>query len=100
MPPRVFKGRKLLIASIGVAAVTYACNKEQPRPEPVGNLMAPMPMDSGAPAPTTDSADSGNAGPTKLNDIGVTSGNLVAPPPMPMDAGSPAMPDAGHTRRG
>lgn len=98
MPPRMFKGRKLLVASIGVAAVTYACNKEQERPQPVGNLMAPVPFDSGAPAPTTDSPDSGTAGGAKLNDIGMTSGNLVAPPPMPLDAGSPAKPDAGKKK--
>jgi hypothetical protein len=97
MPPRMFKGKKLLVASIGVAAVSYACNKEQPRPEQVGNLMAPMPTDSGAPVATPDTADAG----VPSTDIGIVSGNLVAPPPPPpVDAGSKAAskPDAGKKK--
>ena len=83
MLPRVFKGRKLLVASIGVAAVTYACNKEQERPYPVGNLMAPMRYDAGEPV----MEDSGHA---PADDMAVTSGNLMAPPPIVVDAGSAA----------
>jgi len=98
MAPRLFKGRKLLIASIGVAAVTYACNKEADRPQPVGNLMPPMPYDSGSPEPTTGASDAGGAG--KLDDIAIASGNLMAPPPMPVpDAGAKGTkPDAGKKK--
>lgn len=58
------RGRKLLVASVGVAAVSYAsaCQKA---PEQTGNLMAPT-------ASTT---------PPEMV------GNLVAPPPEPPDAG-------------
>ncbi len=95
MSPRIFKGRKLLIASIGVAAVTYACAKEQERPQQVGNLMAPAPYDAGT--PTMEAKDAGSGA---INDIGMTSGNLMAPPPMPPpDAGAGnAKPDAGKKR--
>ena len=60
---RTMSGRKLLVASLGVASVMYGCKKDYPP----GNLMAP-PTDTGM----------------------VTSGNLVAPPPM--DAGGPIEP--------
>ena len=100
MTPRIFKGRKLLIASIGVAAVNYACAKEPP-PGHVGNLMGPTPYDSGAPAPTEDAQDAGIApatpsalAPGATLDHHVTSGNLMPPPPR--DAGSPA--DAGKKK--
>ncbi len=56
-------GRKLLVASVGVASVMYGCEKQYPP----GNLMAPPPS-------------------TGI----VTSGNLVAPPPM--DAAGPIEP--------
>jgi hypothetical protein len=64
--------RKLLLASIGVAAVSYACERRSP--EPVGNLVAPPPPPESAqpepePAPPEEPV-----------------GNLVAPPP-PEDAG-------------
>jgi hypothetical protein len=49
MPPRRRTGRKLLIASIGVAAIAYGCSKDPKQPEPVGNLVAPPPPpDAGA----------------------------------------------------
>ena len=83
MPPNVFKGRKLLIASIGVAAVTYACNNEPGQPRPVGNLMPPTPYDAGT--PTVDVKDAGSPNATNL---GMTSGDVVAPPPLPADAGA------------
>ncbi len=54
------KPRKLLVASLGVAAVSYACTRQ--RETPPGNLVAPPP-----PPPTE------------------VVGNLVAPPP-PLDA--------------
>jgi len=92
----MFKGRKLLVASIGVAAVSYACNKEQPRPEQVGNLMGPEPVDSGAPVATANTADAG----LPPTDIGIVSGNLVAPPPPSLDAGTKpgSKPDAGKKK--
>ena len=96
MAPRVFKGRKLLIASIGVAAVTYACTKEQERRYPVGNLMAPAPYDAGS--PMADAKDAGSSALTP-SDLGMTSGNLVAPPPTPAstDAGAGKL-DAGKKK--
>jgi hypothetical protein len=54
--------RKLLVASLGVAAVAYGCRREQPA---VGNLM-PAPTDDASIAPP---------------------GNLMAPPVTPPDAG-------------
>ena len=64
---RIVQSRKLLIASVGVATVLYACEKNYPP----GNLMAPepAPIEAGM----------------------VTSGNLVAPPPEAHDA-SPIVP--------
>ncbi len=59
--------RKLLIASIGVAAVSYACEKK----EPVGNVVAPT-QDSAEPPPTA---------------VPEPVGNLVAPEPI-ADAGT------------
>jgi hypothetical protein len=56
------KRRKLLVASLGVAAVAYGCRREQP---PVGNLM---------PAPADDASI-------------MPPGNLVAPPATPPDGG-------------
>jgi hypothetical protein len=69
--------RRLLVASIGVAAVSYACEKKAPPPEPVGNLVAP----------------SATSGPTTFEDPETPPpepvGNLVAPEPdpTPSDAG-------------
>jgi hypothetical protein len=65
--------RRLLIASVGVAAVSYACEKKPP-PEPIGNLVAPEPTASETPNPTP---------PEPV-------GNLVAPEPDPIP------PDAGN----
>lgn len=59
--PRVLKSRKILIASIGVATVTYACGP-QPVPPTSGNLVPPPKVDSGVVNPPP------------------TSGNLVPPP--------------------
>lgn len=79
---RIVRSRKLLVASIGVASVMYACEK----PYPPGNLVAPP--------PTPDAGI-------------VTSGNLMAPrepEPQPsatgsaiepVDASSPSSADAG-----
>ena len=67
MAPRPRIGRKLLVASLGVAAVAYAaCGNN----ETSGNLVAP-PTDGAADSPTD-----------AVQDWGV--GNLVPPP---MDAG-------------
>ncbi|HVH45605.1 MAG TPA: hypothetical protein VM925_24795 [Labilithrix sp.] len=79
------KRRKLLVASVGIASISYvlACSKSQqpvtgnlPAPPPTettpisGNLPAPEPMDAAPPL----ERDSG-PGPS------VISGNLPAPPP-------------------
>ena len=73
MKKRIVQSRKLLVASIGVASVLYACEKREAYPP--GNLVAPPP------------------------DTVVTSGNLVAPPPQTDAAGPieqvPAAKDAG-----
>jgi hypothetical protein len=69
---RTVSGRKLLIASVGVATVLYACEKKDPYPP--GNLMAPepMPVEAGM----------------------VTSGNLMAPEPKPDVTPPPPKPPA------
>lgn len=79
---RIVRSRKLLVASVGVASVLYACEK----PYPPGNLVAPPP-----------DPDAGM----------VTSGNLMAPPEPqpsatttasaiePIDASKPPTADAG-----
>ena len=84
------KPRKLLVASLGVAAVSYACTRETPpgnlvAPQPtqtevVGNLVAPIPQpDAGAPpspivasdaGKPTDTTSPGDAG--KVGDAGRT----------------------------
>jgi hypothetical protein len=70
MPRRPLVGRKLLVASLGVAAVSYAgCHNEPVANltappsvlEPVGNLPAPPPIEAGPPV-TTATSDSGTAG--------------------------------------
>lgn len=64
---RIVRSRKLLVASVGVASVLYACEK----PYPPGNLVAPPPAEP----------DAGM----------VTSGNLMAPPePQPQPSASTA----------
>ena len=66
-PSRKLRARKLLVASVGVAAISYvACSTETS-----GNLMAPYDSDAGADAGTAD----GKA------DAPPTSGNLMPPPP-------------------
>ena len=62
MKKRVVQSRNLLVASVGVASVLYACDKRDAYPP--GNLVAPPPDPSM-----------------------VTSGNLVAPPPQ-VDGGA------------
>ena len=94
MVPRRRIAKKLLVASLGVAAVSYvvACEKQPvgnlaPPPDvtaqPPGNLMAPpppLPVDAAAaPQPSLEPPV----------------GNLMPPPPPPpVDAGKP-VPDAG-----
>ena len=67
------RGRKLLVASLGVAAMAYACQKSDREAEPVGNLVAPEPTPDAAPAEPVD-------------DPPEPVGNLVPPPP-PEDGG-------------
>jgi hypothetical protein len=86
MVPRRRIARKLLVASLGVAAVSYAvgCEKQPvgnlARPaadataQPSGTLTPPPPIDTGSPPPVV--------------------GNLMPPPPPPPDAG-----DAGKPKK-
>jgi hypothetical protein len=92
MAKRIVVGRKLLVASLGVAAISYvACTTSQPSldggsgadaaadakadgPVTSGNLMPPPPVDAAADAP-------------------VTSGNLMPPPPV--DGGDDGSTDGG-----
>jgi hypothetical protein len=71
VPRRRLPGRKLLVASLGVAAVSYAGCRNSAEPvanlvasppvlEPVGNLPAPPPIEAGPPV-TTATSDSGTA---------------------------------------
>jgi len=97
--------KKLLIATVGLAAVNYACQEKPittgnlvvppPQPSasagpeamPVGNLMAPSPTDN--PALVQDAgtkeppAKGGDAG---LLDHRFRTGNLMPPPPPPPSA--------------
>ena len=67
-------GRKLLVASLGVAAVSYACHATK-EPEQVGNLVAPPPEPSAETPPPPEQV-----------------GNLMAPlEPVAL----PTAPDAG-----
>jgi hypothetical protein len=77
MPPRPRVGRKILIASIGVATLNYAgisCGGG----ETAGNL-APPPNDGAADRAVADSPHGHDA----VDDFPVA--NLVAPPPDAMD---------------
>ncbi|MBL9113035.1 MAG: hypothetical protein JNM74_27355 [Myxococcales bacterium] len=91
---RTVKSRKLLVASVGVATVLYACEKKDPYPP--GNLMAPVPALDAAPAPSeTAPPTSGNLMPPPEPSIQHPPGNLMPPPPPePVDAGA-ASRDAG-----
>jgi hypothetical protein len=94
---RTVKSRKLLVASVGVATVLYACEKKDPYPP--GNLMAPVSAIDAAPAPSeTAPPTSGNLMPPPQPSIADhPPGNLMPPPPPePSDAG--ATHDAGAKR--
>jgi hypothetical protein len=68
------KGKRLLVAAIGVATASYVgssgCNRAQVGTATSGNLMAPPPAEAAVPSP--DGA--GDAEPIQ------PSGNLMAPP--------------------
>ncbi len=90
MAKRIVVGRKLLVASLGVAAISYvacttsttvgdagadaAADAKADGPVTSGNLMPPPPVDAAADAP-------------------VTSGNLMPPPPV--DGGDDGSTDGG-----
>lgn len=78
--PKVVRGKKLLVASVGVAAISYACSTSSGVSS--GNLMAPN-HDSGS---TTD-------GPS--DDALISSGNLAAPVDSGMVEDSGQSGDAG-----
>ena len=71
------RGRKLLIAAVGVAAVAYACQKNQPDPEPVGNLVAPEPTETADPEPLEPDPAPDAGGPDEPMEPPV--GNLMPP---------------------
>src|SRR5438874_1242356 len=85
--PRAPKGRKLLVASLGVAAISYVACKS----ETSGNLVAPDNYDSSVEdspvanlvAPPPADAHSSDVAEDVVEDWAVA--NLVAPPPA--DAG-------------
>jgi len=96
MPVHPKLGRKLLMASVGVAAVSYvACSNT----ETSGNLVAP-PGDAAAGDANDDFPTSGNLLPppqdARVEDViddFVTSGNLIAQPQDAGDAGKDAPSD-------
>ena len=96
MAPRRLTSRKLLVASVGVATVSYvsACNAfTSPESPSSGNLVAPPVLDQPSPQePPRNGVDNPPGRPTAF-DAGPspTSGNLVAPPEPPPDP----EPDAG-----
>ena len=92
MAPRRRVPKKLLIASVGVAAVSYvACNK--PEAQPVGNLMPAPQMDAEAlvppgnlmPPPAQPDAQTTAAGSATADAPShVPPGNLMPPPQPPI----------------
>lgn len=89
--PRPRIGRKLLVATIGVATVTYvACNDETS----VGNLMPYPQQDSSV----SDSPVGNLVAPDVQNDVDQSDspvGNLIAPPVDAGDAGDGGDADGG-----
>lgn len=97
--PRRLRTTKVLVASLGVATISYALVACDQKGGPVtsGNLMPPLPVDA---APVVDGGAGGTTAPPRDAATGVlngppidaaalrvvTSGNLM-PPPEPTDAG-------------
>jgi hypothetical protein len=74
-PPREFNVRKLLVATVGLAAVSYVgCTEESP----VANLMAPPPTGNLVPPPDASVDMKADMTPP----LPPPTGNLVPPPPM------------------
>jgi len=73
--PKIVRGKKLLVASVGVAAITYACSSNGVSS---GNLVAP-------------NVDGGSADSSVDEDALISSGNLIAPADsgFPEDSGVP-----------
>jgi hypothetical protein len=88
------RGKRLLVAAVGVATVSYALGQAGCADDPLptsGNLMAPS--DGGLTvdeASVTGAADSGNLLPSPPGTITYTSGNLLPPPDASLDAASDA----------
>ena len=80
--------KKILVASLGVGAVSYvaACGSSDTTPSG-GNLLPPT-VDASADVGTDAGADAKPVTPDAAADV-VTSGNLMGPPP-PVDSGSDA----------
>ncbi len=76
------RGKKLLVASLGVAAVAYACKRNDVSHDPVvGNLVAPEPTVE--PEPVAPEVEAG--GPLQPEEPLEPEGNLVAPEPSPTE---------------
>lgn len=79
------RGKKLLVASLGVAAVAYACKRNDVSNDPVvGNLVAPEPTvepEPVTPEPVTPEVEAG--GPLEPETPLEPVGNLVPPQPIP-----------------
>ena len=85
MPPTRKRARKILVASLGVAAVSYVGCAEA---RPVGNLM---------PSPPNDTAAADAAPPPAAHEQAVQQpvGNLAPPQPLPPPPDAGAARDAG-----
>ena len=80
------RARKILVASVGVAAVLYGCKKNDGSGggmETTGNLVAPdpMPEETAEPLEVPDAAPAADAEPQVPDAPLEPVGNLVAPPP-------------------
>jgi hypothetical protein len=78
-PQRQRKRKRLLVASVGVATISFmalhaGCSDDEPVGS--GNLLPPAPVDA-----STDPAIARDAASDASSDALVSSGNLVAPPP-------------------
>jgi len=76
------RGRRLLVASLGVAAVSYVGCKESVTNMPPGNLVAPPPA-------STDAAAVPVPAPAPSDVPMHPPGNLMPPPPTPLNPTPP-----------
>ena len=98
---RRLTGRKLLVASIGVATVNYvtACAGVHDPAPTSGNLAPPGVVDQPSGVTNRPGIDAGGRDPFR-NMLPPTSGNLMAAPPGPPTVRPPPGPDAGSDDAG